>query len=337
MSGLLLSTTILASFLGGVLALLAPCCVSVMLPAYFASGFRQRSKILGMTFVFAGGVATLVLPIALGATFISRLVLGNHKPVFLVMGSVMVAFGVAMALGRSFKIPMITSAPRAGTDMSSVYLLGLFSGAASVCCAPVLAGVVALAGAAASFGLATLIGITYVFGMVAPLAVLALVWDRRDWGSARVFRPGTVRLPLGRWSREASVAGLLSGLLLSGMGLLTLALAFRGPSMGGGWQTRATAWMQHQVAVFERNLAFLPGWVSSVAILGALVALAVAAVRSSRPGDGGADAVSHAAATTAAPHASCCANETPQTSATPTAGLADTRSAWDAAQETADL
>ena len=39
----LLGTALFASFLGGVVALLAPCCVSVMLPAYFASTFRRRS------------------------------------------------------------------------------------------------------------------------------------------------------------------------------------------------------------------------------------------------------------------------------------------------------
>ncbi|MGH3908578.1 MAG: hypothetical protein ACRDTE_30995 [Pseudonocardiaceae bacterium] len=42
MGDLLFGTTLLASFLGGVVALLAPCCVSVMLPAYLSTGFRHR-------------------------------------------------------------------------------------------------------------------------------------------------------------------------------------------------------------------------------------------------------------------------------------------------------
>jgi cytochrome c biogenesis protein CcdA len=41
MGEILLGTTLLASFLGGVVALLAPCCMSVMLPAYLSTGFRR--------------------------------------------------------------------------------------------------------------------------------------------------------------------------------------------------------------------------------------------------------------------------------------------------------
>ncbi len=43
---LLLGTTLFASFLGGVVALLAPCCVSVMLSAYFASTFQRRTPVM---------------------------------------------------------------------------------------------------------------------------------------------------------------------------------------------------------------------------------------------------------------------------------------------------
>ncbi len=46
MEQLLLSTTVVAAFLGGVVALLAPCCVSVMLPAYFASSFNGAPRSL---------------------------------------------------------------------------------------------------------------------------------------------------------------------------------------------------------------------------------------------------------------------------------------------------
>jgi len=37
MTTLLLSTTVIAAFVGGILALVAPCCISVILPAVFAS------------------------------------------------------------------------------------------------------------------------------------------------------------------------------------------------------------------------------------------------------------------------------------------------------------
>ena len=57
MDELLVGTTLLASFLGGVVALLAPGCVSVMLPAYLATGFRHRGGVVPATLVFGAGVA----------------------------------------------------------------------------------------------------------------------------------------------------------------------------------------------------------------------------------------------------------------------------------------
>src|SRR5260370_5855048 len=70
-----------------------------------------------------------------------------------------------------------------GHGYGAAYGLGLFSGIASACCAPVLAGVVVLTGSAASFGAALAVSLTYVAGMVAPLAVLTLVWERRGGGA----------------------------------------------------------------------------------------------------------------------------------------------------------
>ncbi len=45
MHQVLFGSALLISFLGGVVALLAPCCASVMLPAYFATGFGRRTGI----------------------------------------------------------------------------------------------------------------------------------------------------------------------------------------------------------------------------------------------------------------------------------------------------
>ena len=65
--GVIYGGSVLAAVVAGAVALLAPCCISVMLPAYFASSFHNRRVLVAMTFLFAGGVASVVLPIALGA------------------------------------------------------------------------------------------------------------------------------------------------------------------------------------------------------------------------------------------------------------------------------
>jgi cytochrome c-type biogenesis protein len=258
---LLFGTTLLASFLGGVVALLAPCCVSVMLPAYLATGFRHRGGVVAATCVFGAGVATVILPIGLGATALSRLLFEQHVWLFSIGGALMIAAGVAALGGWKPNLPMPGARGVREGSFASAYTLGAFSGLASACCAPVLVGVAVLSGAAASFPVALAIGLSYVAGMVTPLALVALVWDRRRERATQLITDRTVRLRLGRWQRELPLGTLLSGLLMIAMGVLALVLAFTGPGMpSGGWQTELSAWLQHVASVTVSALSWLPGW-----------------------------------------------------------------------------
>lgn len=280
MSSLLFSGTVLTAFLGGVVALLAPCCISVMLPAYFATSFHRRVQLAAMTLVFAAGIATIILPLGLGASAISRLLVGQHRLVFSVGGALMIAGGVAIVAGWKFMLPMPGRRGGGGRGVGSVYSLGLFSGAASACCAPVLAGVAALAGAAASFPVAVTVGVAYVSGMVAPLAILALVWDKRDWGRAWIFGDWGITLRAGGWRRRVAGPALLSGGLLSAMGALTIVFALRGPAMTlSGWQLQVTAWLGHASAVVGRHLTWLPGWAGLVLLIAGIAVVVRAARR----------------------------------------------------------
>jgi cytochrome c biogenesis protein CcdA len=273
MHQVLLGTTLLVSFLGGVVALLAPCCVSVMLPAYFATGFGRRTGITAATAAFAAGVATLIVPIGLGASAVAAALPAHHLLIFTIGGVAMLAGGAAVLAGWKPMLPMPALRSPSGHGYGAAYLLGLFSGIASACCAPVLAGVVVLTGSAASFTSALAVSGTYVAGMVAPLAVLALVWEGRDWGSSRLLRGRQVRLRLGRWARSMPLGTAASGVVLAGMGIVTLVTAVTGPSMGSsGWRETMTAWLQHASSVTARALPWLPGW----ALLGLLAALAAA-------------------------------------------------------------
>ncbi|MEV7572956.1 cytochrome c biogenesis protein CcdA [Pseudarthrobacter sp. NPDC089323] len=285
MEQVLLSTTILASFLGGIVALLAPCCVSVMLPAFFASSFRRRSRILGMTLIFAAGVGTIILPIALGAAVISRLLFGYHIWIFSAVGLGMIAVGAAILAGWKMMLPM-PSGRGSGTGIGSVYGLGVFSGAASACCAPVLAGVAALSGAASSFPAAMAVGIAYVFGMVAPLCVLALVWDKKNWGASRLLSARTLPMWPGA-ARRVPLVTLLSGGLMIAMGLITIVVAVQGPGMApDGWQVEVTAALGHAAAVIRQSLAFVPGWISTTAVFAVLAVLIWKAMRRRKPATG---------------------------------------------------
>ena len=104
------------------------------------------------------------------------------------------------AVGRLVSVPP-TLTWRRGND--EPYRRG---STASACCAPVLAGVAVLSGAAASFPVALAIGAAYVGGMVAPLAVVALLWDKRRERATRLLTDRTVRL---RFGNAAAYPGAL--------------------------------------------------------------------------------------------------------------------------------
>lgn len=283
MHGVLFGTVLLASFLGGLVALLAPCCVSVMLPAYLATGLGRRSDVLGATLVFAAGVATVIVPIGVGATALSALVSGHHFAVFSLGGLAMMAGGVAVLAGWKPRLPMpVGRAGRDGTGVMPVYLLGVFSGAASSCCAPVLAGIAVLSGAAGSFPVTVTISLTYVAGMVAPLALMAVLWERRDWSSSRLLHGREYTLRLLGIRRRITLGTLISGLLLVAMGALTVVIAFTGPGMGNsGWRIRLAADLQHWAAVLTRALGWLPGWAFAL-LLAALIAVIIRQARRRR-------------------------------------------------------
>jgi cytochrome c biogenesis protein CcdA len=117
------------------------------------------------------------------------------------------------------------------------------------------------------------IGAAYVGGMVAPLAVMALLWDKRRERATRLLTDRTVRLRIGRWQRSMALGSAVSGLLMIAMGVLAVILAFTGPGMpSGGWQTQLSAWLQHISSVALGALSWVPGWaLLAVLLLGLAV------------------------------------------------------------------
>ena len=287
---ILLGGAVLASFLAGVVALFAPCCISVMLPAYFASSFGTKRALLAMTFVFAAGLGLIILPIALGAAAIGSAISAHHLVFYLAGGGLMLALGLYTLVGGKLMLPMPALRARRGSGPLAVLSLGAFSGIASSCCAPVLAGVAALSGASGSFLNALILGIAYVFGMVFPLFVIALLWDRFDWGQSRLLR-GT-RFSIGIFGRRLALhsTALASGSILIAMGVVVIVIAFRGNAMpSSGWQVSLSAHVQHYAHLLSVWLGTLPGWLTGVGIFAALVALGWKAVGQSGSPAGGSD------------------------------------------------
>lgn len=280
MSEILLGTTVIAAFLGGMVALFAPCCISVMLPAYFATSFQRRRSLAAMTLVFALGVAAIILPIAFGASWLTQVIIERHTWIFLIGGALMLALGLATIAGWKLPLPMPGMAARRDRSARSVFALGAFSGTASACCAPVLAGVVALSGAAGSFASALVVGVAYVFGMVVPLFVIALLWDRYDWGNSAIIRGRTLSFRALDRNFNVHTTALASGILLMAMGILVVVLAFSGTAMtSSGWQARFGAEIQHYADVVLSWLDAIPGWLTALGVFAALAFILRIALR----------------------------------------------------------
>ncbi len=280
-SSIFFGGSVLAAIIAGAIALFAPCCISVMLPAYFASSFQNHRLLVAMTFLFAAGIATVVLPIAIGASIIRQLLTTQHTPIYVIGGILMLLLGGYVLLGGQIHLPMPGRRAGGKAGVVSVYTLGVFSGVASSCCAPVLAGVIALSSVASSFLLALGLGTAYVFGMVAPLFVIALLWERFDWRASRLFRPRSLTWRLGPLRRTLTATNLASGLLLAliGGGMLWVGLAYRSMPSLADWQIQLSAVLQHVGQVITNALAWLPNWAGAVILLALIGGLAWYALR----------------------------------------------------------
>jgi len=247
---LLLLAYLIVAFVAGVIALAMPCCFSVLLPSYFAQSFKQKTRLVGMTLVFSLGIATIMIPIALGIVAIAQTVTANHSLVFVAGGFLMILLGFWTLWGQGM-LPMLSWPVNLNrNDVASVYTLGIFSGAATSCCAPVLAGVIILAALSTGYVEGLLIGFTYVAGMVFPLFLIALIWERYAASGDNPLRGRVINLSLS--GREFSIhsSKLIAGAMFVIMGIVTVILGLTGtmiPTPGAGWigmmQAQLSDWL----------------------------------------------------------------------------------------------
>ena len=223
---LLLSASIIAAFIAGVAALFAPCCITVLLPAYLASIFRERYKVFLMTFIFFLGILAVFLPIGLGAAALGQLFSKYHNAIFGVGGVFLIVLGLILPAGKHFSMPFRVHPSLKKHNAFSVFILGIFSGIATTCCAPVLAGVLALAALPGSIAWGGIYTLSYVFGMVAPLFLLSLFLDKTKFTQrlSATFQK-QIEYSLGGKKFSIAVSEAISGITFLAMGTLIFYLA----------------------------------------------------------------------------------------------------------------
>lgn len=233
---------VLAAFFAGMVALFAPCCIVFLAPSYLAAAVKNnRWRLLPLTLVFAAGLSLVLVPITLGVSLIAGAIAKYHGPLYWAGGLLMIGLGLLALTGRMWSMPSVLRAPDTTRgDTATFFSLGVFSGIASSCCAPVLIGVMTLSALAGNpFG-GLLLGSSFVFGMVLPLLLMALLWDaakldQRRWGRARA-----ITFRAGRFTLHTNSVNLLVAIAFIVMGISVISLAGSTTMTGtGNWFQQA--------------------------------------------------------------------------------------------------
>lgn len=179
-TGILTGVSLMASFLAGVLALFAPCCITFLLPSYLGTIFKEKKRIMFYTVVFALGLATILVPIALGIRTAIYFLDAYHQIIYYIGAVIMILMGF-MTIWPIFHMPSflhVKPLDKEHVTTASVLGLGIMSGITSACCAPVLFAAVTLTSLSPSLLTATVVALAYVAGIVAPLVLIAGAYEK---------------------------------------------------------------------------------------------------------------------------------------------------------------
>lgn len=224
MEGVLFQISLIAAFIAGMVALFAPCCISFLLPAYLGNVFKEKEKVVFMTLVFGLGIFVVMMPAVLGVAALSKALFLYHDNIYFLGGIVMLISAAITFLGIKLPMPQLQGSENKKTDTMSVFLLGIFSGVTSACCAPVLIGILTLTFLSPNFFGALTIGGMYVLGMVMPLLFIAVFLG----GSIKKFT--LLRKPLFSFKfigqeRTVIVSNFIASIVFALTGVLILYLS----------------------------------------------------------------------------------------------------------------
>lgn len=211
-----------ASFLAGLLSFLAPCTLP-LLPAYFAYTFGSGGRnVTLMTIAFFAGLATTLTLLGATATAFSQLLHEYARQVALVGGVIVIAFGVLSLLGKGFAGVQVQSRP-AATIVGSYLYGATFALGWSTCIGPILGAILTLlATQGSSIAQGALLAFVFALGLGTPLIIVASFFGRLGSGTRfwRIIKGRGWEVRLGGLSLHLHSTGIVSGLLLIGMGYL---------------------------------------------------------------------------------------------------------------------
>jgi hypothetical protein len=187
----------------------------------------------------------------------------------------MIFTAITLWRGSMLPIPMLRQPELTGTA-GSVFVLGTFSGAATACCAPVLAGAVALSALNQSWIGGVALGIAYLAGIVVPLVAIALLFN----GAKKKVRDPKFTLAVGAYRKRISLSRLVGAVVFAASGLFFIGLALAGESQSGNRMQRwISLQLNHHVATHAGQV---PNWLTFPALAVFAAALVFLVVRPAR-------------------------------------------------------
>lgn len=177
---LLFGVSLTASFLAGVLALFAPCCITFLFPSYLGTIFQAKKKIMAYTLIFALGLAFVLVPISLGFRAAVFFLDDYHLQIYYLGALMMILMGI-LTLKPIFHLPQLFHVriqPGQPINAAGIFALGLMSGLTSACCAPVLFAAVTLTSLSPTLLQALIVSLAYVLGIVMPLFIMSVFYTR---------------------------------------------------------------------------------------------------------------------------------------------------------------
>ena len=213
-----------AAFVSGMLSFLSPCSLP-LLPAYFAYSFQaSRRSIVLMTATFFLGLATTMTVLGASVSAVGGLLVRNIPSLSLAGGILIIGFGVLSLLGQGFTGVQFQEKPSLTIGGSFVYG-ATFAIGWTACIGPILGAVLTLLATQGSGIIeGAFLSFVYALGLGSPLILIASLFSRLGHGSRfwRFIRGRGFEVKLGSRSLALHTTGLISGILLIGMGFLLL-------------------------------------------------------------------------------------------------------------------
>ena len=179
MDNFIFGVSLTTSFMAGMLALFAPCCITFLFPSYLGTIFKEGKKVMFYTLIFALGIGSILIPVALGFKFFIFFFDDFHKEIYY-LGALFLIFMGIMTIKPLFTMPQLFNfnlSTNRKINTGSVFALGIMSGLTSSCCAPVLFAAVTLTTLSPTILQALIVSFAYVLGIVFPLFIMSIFYQ----------------------------------------------------------------------------------------------------------------------------------------------------------------